>query len=263
MAADRQRRVRVHSRPVLVPGWLPRRAQRRCWPARTAGTSFPAPGIRSPPAAAGAPPRRPAAGTPRSPARLPGRRRSSRTPPGYTSLSHRGHQTDSASMTALRAACRACAPTSRPDLSRGFFLYGLSEDGGFDDVEESLPRRRSRSSSRAVSTASCASFAASCANAASSRASAARRSPAHTWSRSASRPNKSACDSASYPVTPPRSPHQPPQRAYPALPACRPISPGDHSPPGAAGSQPRLNSYDETSSLEAALSPSATENRLA
>ena len=26
----------------------------------------------------------------------------------------------------------------RSDRSRGFFLYGLSDDGGFDDVEDSL-----------------------------------------------------------------------------------------------------------------------------
>ncbi len=40
-----------------------------------------------------------------------------------------------------------CLPGLRPDLPRsdrsfGFFLYGLSEDGGFDDVEESLPSKR-------------------------------------------------------------------------------------------------------------------------
>src|ERR1035441_5772615 len=43
-----------------------------------------------------------------------------------------------------------CLPGARPDRPRKdrsllFFLYGLSEDGGFDDVEESLPRRRSSS----------------------------------------------------------------------------------------------------------------------
>lgn len=42
-------------------------------------------------------------------------------------------------------------PGLRPDLPRSdrsllFFWYGLSEDGGFDDVEESLARRRSSSS---------------------------------------------------------------------------------------------------------------------
>ena len=30
-------------------------------------------------------------------------------------------------------------PRSRSDRSRGFFRYGLSDDGGRDDIEESLP----------------------------------------------------------------------------------------------------------------------------
>ena len=30
----------------------------------------------------------------------------------------------------------------RSDRSFGFFPYGLSDEGGFDDVEESLPSRR-------------------------------------------------------------------------------------------------------------------------
>jgi hypothetical protein len=43
-------------------------------------------------------------------------------------------------------------PRSRSDRSRGsFFLYGLSDDGGFDDVEESFPARRSSTSTRACS----------------------------------------------------------------------------------------------------------------
>ena len=42
-----------------------------------------------------------------------------------------------------------CLPGLRPDLPRsdlsfGFFLYGLSEDGGRDDVEESFASKRSR-----------------------------------------------------------------------------------------------------------------------
>src|SRR6185312_14717549 len=32
---------------------------------------------------------------------------------------------------------------------RGFFLYGLSDDGGRDDTDESIPARRSSSSTRA------------------------------------------------------------------------------------------------------------------
>ena len=40
-----------------------------------------------------------------------------------------------------------CFPGLRPDAprsdrSRGFFLYGLSDEGGFDDVEESLSSRQ-------------------------------------------------------------------------------------------------------------------------
>jgi len=42
-------------------------------------------------------------------------------------------------------------PRSRSDRSRGFFLYGLSDDGGREDTDESLPARRSSSSTRACS----------------------------------------------------------------------------------------------------------------
>ena len=74
-----------------------------------------------------------------------------------------------------------CLPGLRPDLprsdrSRGFFLYGLSEDGGFEDVEESFATSRSSSSTRAASASICASRAASCAAARSSRSAAASRS---------------------------------------------------------------------------------------
>ena len=44
-------------------------------------------------------------------------------------------------------------PRSRSDRSRGFFSYGLSDDGGFDDVEESRRACRSSCSTRAVSSA--------------------------------------------------------------------------------------------------------------
>src|ERR1019366_7615449 len=76
-----------------------------------------------------------------------------------------------------------CLPGLRPDRLRSdrslvFFWYGLSEEGGLEDVEESLPRRRSSSSTRAASTASCARAAASCAAASSSPSSAASRSRA-------------------------------------------------------------------------------------
>ena len=85
-----------------------------------------------------------------------------------------------------------CLPGLRPDLprsdrSRGFFLYGLSEDGGLDDVEESLASRRSSSWIRAASASICASRTASCAAASSSRSAAACRSRALSASRSATR----------------------------------------------------------------------------
>src|ERR1022692_399275 len=70
-----------------------------------------------------------------------------------------------------------CLPGARPDRPRkdrslAFFVYGLSEDGGLEDAEESLARRLCRSSTRAASTASCASAAASCASRAASCAAA-------------------------------------------------------------------------------------------
>ena len=85
-----------------------------------------------------------------------------------------------------------CLPGLRPDLPRsdrsfGFFLYGLSEDGGLDDVEESLPSSRWSSSTRAASASICASRAASCAAASSSRSAAACRSRALSASSSATR----------------------------------------------------------------------------
>ena len=47
-----------------------------------------------------------------------------------------------------------CLPGLRPDVPaatvRGFFLYGLSDDGGFDDVPESLSSRRRSSSTWAA-----------------------------------------------------------------------------------------------------------------
>jgi len=43
-------------------------------------------------------------------------------------------------------------PRSRSDRSRGCFLYGLSDDGGRDDVDGSWPARRSSSSTRATSS---------------------------------------------------------------------------------------------------------------
>jgi len=46
---------------------------------------------------------------------------------------------------------RRC-PRSRSDQSLLFFLYGLSEDGGLDDIDESLPASRSSRSIRLVSS---------------------------------------------------------------------------------------------------------------
>ena len=62
-------------------------------------------------------------------------------------------------------------PRSRSDRSRGLFLYGLSDDGGRDEFDESRPARRSRSSTRA-------------------------RSCPISWYASASRAASSACGSA-------------------------------------------------------------------
>src|ERR1022692_920460 len=65
-----------------------------------------------------------------------------------------------------------CLPGFRPDRvrsDRAFgFLYGLSEDGGFDDVDEALPSRRRSSSICSASTASLACTASSCASLAAS-----------------------------------------------------------------------------------------------
>ena len=85
-----------------------------------------------------------------------------------------------------------CLPGLRPDLRRsdrsfGFLVYGLSDEGGLDDVEESLARRRSSSSTRAASASARARSAASCAAAASSRAAAASRSRVFSVSSSATR----------------------------------------------------------------------------
>ena len=69
-----------------------------------------------------------------------------------------------------------CFPGLRPlrprsDRSLGLFLYGLSDDGGLDDAEESLPRRRSISATRPLSAAILASAASRAAPAAASCAS--------------------------------------------------------------------------------------------
>ena len=94
--------------------------------------------------------------------------------------------------------CRSvedCAPGCLPGLRPVFFRrersrglrYGPSDDGGLEDVEDSLPRRLRSSSTCAASTASCASRTASSAAASSSRAARASRSRALTASSSATR----------------------------------------------------------------------------
>ena len=86
-----------------------------------------------------------------------------------------------------------CLPGLRPDWPRsdrsfGFFVYGLSDEGGLEEVDESLSRRRRSSST-------CAASAASCAAASSSRARAASRSRALTASSSATRARSHASSS--------------------------------------------------------------------
>jgi hypothetical protein len=47
-------------------------------------------------------------------------------------------------------------PRSRKDRSAPFFLYGLSDDGGRDDVDESFPALRSSCPTRSASRSFCA-----------------------------------------------------------------------------------------------------------
>ena len=47
-------------------------------------------------------------------------------------------------------------PRSRRERSRGLFAYGLSDDGGRDEFDESFPSRRSSSATRAASASTCA-----------------------------------------------------------------------------------------------------------
>ena len=112
--ADRQRGLRVHSRPVLHPPGHPgRRQPDRDLPAVRARISR-RPGTRSPPAAGAGTPRTPAVSAPcPAPARRSGHARSSRTRPARTTPCHRDGVTASASRTARRAACPAGARTCR------------------------------------------------------------------------------------------------------------------------------------------------------
>ena len=55
-----------------------------------------------------------------------------------------------------RAACRACGPRRCARSDRSGLRYGGSDEGGFEEVVESEPSRRSNSSIRATCAASCA-----------------------------------------------------------------------------------------------------------
>jgi hypothetical protein len=81
-------------------------------------------------------------------------------------------------------------PFSRSDLSCGFFRNGLSDEGGFDDVEESLPTRRSRASTRAASRA----FSAIVPSTRTVISRTCSVSSAMTWYASASRSASTSCD---------------------------------------------------------------------
>jgi hypothetical protein len=114
-----------------------------------------------------------------------------------------------------------CFPGRRPDVPRsdrsfGFFLHGLSDEGGFDDVPESLSSRRRSSSTCTASAATCASRAASCAAASSSRSRAAARSRALTPSSSATRARSHATSPGSGDCGVPGTSRTPPQHTAPA-----------------------------------------------
>ena len=163
---------------------------------RTPGSTSRRPGTRSPSAEEAATPRTPAFSAPcPAPARRTGHARSSRTRTARRTPLIRIRR-----LLQRRGLRPGCLPGLRPDLCRsdrscGFFLYGLSDDGGLDDVEESLSSRRRSSSTCAASAAICASRAASCAAASSSRAAAASRNRALRSSSSATRARSHATSS--------------------------------------------------------------------
>ena len=194
--ADRQGGPGVHQRPVLGPAGHPGRGQPDGDRRRIPGTASRRPGTRSPTAAGAARPRTPAAsaGCP-----APARRVRSWPQQPHAAGPHSTVSPGSGDCRSVEDSAPGCFPGLRPDVprsdrSRGFFLYGLSDDGGFDDVPESLSSRR-RSSYLAASAATCASRAASCAAASSSRSRAACRSRALTSSSSATRARSHATSS--------------------------------------------------------------------
>ena len=82
----------------------------------------------------------------------PGPRRTPGTAPAGTRTGAPGRPPGASSCPARPAASRAPAsPSPAATGPAAFFLYGLSDDGGFDDVEESFPARRSRAPTRAAS----------------------------------------------------------------------------------------------------------------
>ena len=107
-------------------------------------------------------------------------------------------------------------PFSRSDRSRGFFLsflYGLSDDGGLDDVDESLASRFSSRSTRAL-------------NPAISRYASASRAASSSCGRAAS----SSADGRPGTSGTAGNPGHPRPRDQPPRPACRPGQAGDLDP---------------------------------
>ena len=77
--------------------------------------------------------------------------------------------------------------TQIPNSLLDFFAYGLSDDGGLEEFEESLPSRRSNSPTRSTSTATCARAASSSASLAATRAAEVSSTRAFSASSSATR----------------------------------------------------------------------------
>ena len=123
-------------------------------------------------------------------------------------------------------------PRSRSDRSLPFFLYGLSEDGGRDDVDESLRACRSNSSTRADKRSTCAASRPACAvSSAISRYASASR----TASSAAGRADSSSAEGTpGTPVTPGNDHHSgqpinnPPRRVASHPPAV--TAPTGHPP---------------------------------
>ena len=147
MRADRQRRLRVNQRPVLHPAGHPRRGQpHRDFP--HAGQHFAATWYSITVGGGGGDASNtclfcavPSTGSPdRSCPQQP-----------HADGPQNTLSSGSGDCFSVEDCAPGCLPGLRPDLCRsdrscGFFLYGLSDDGGLDDVEESLSSRRRSSS---------------------------------------------------------------------------------------------------------------------